>query len=106
VPTSTDVTATYDAAGMHIRATAVVSTDGTAPSGAVTFTLTGPGGVKVAEVPLAGGSATAQFDVTEPGEYTVAASYTGTQDQSGSEDIVVVQVTLPPSTEPSDEASD
>jgi hypothetical protein len=108
-PISTDVTATYDAAALHIRATAVVSAAGMAPSGAVTFTLTGPGGVTVAEAALAGGSATAQFEVTESGAYTIAVSYTGTQDQ-GSEDSVVVQVTLPmstePSTEPSDEASD
>ena len=88
----------------------MVSAAGTAPSGAVTFTLTGPGGVTVAEAALAGGSATAQFEVTDPGAYTIAASYTGTQDQSGSKDSVVVQVTLPtstePSTEPSDDASD
>ncbi|MET0526106.1 MAG: Ig-like domain repeat protein [Nocardioides sp.] len=105
VPTSTEVTATYDTEGLQISATAVVSADGAAPTGAVTFTLTGPGGVSVANVALAGGSATARFAVTEPGAYTVAAAYAGTKNHSGSEGSCVVQVVLPPSTEPSTEPS-
>ena len=83
----------------------MVSADGAAPTGGVTFTLTGPDGVKVAEVPLAGGSATARFAVTEPGTYTVAASYAGTENHSGSEGSFVVEVVLPPSTEPAADAT-
>jgi hypothetical protein len=103
VPTSTEVTATYDSEGLQISATVVVSADGVTPTGWVTFTVTGPGGVNVANVPLAGGSATAGFQVTDPGTYTVAASYAGTENHSGSEDSIVVQVTVPHSIEPSTE---
>ena len=105
VPSSTEVTATYDSAGLQISATAVVRADGVAPTGGVTFTLTGPDGLEVAaQVPLAGGSATARFQVTHPGAYTVAASYAGAEKYSGSEGSFVVQVTLPPSTDPASDA--
>ncbi len=100
VQTSTNVSATYDSTGMQISATAVVSADGVAPTGGVTFTLTGPDGVKVAQAALAGGSASVRFEVSHPGAYTVAASYAGTGNTSGSEGRYVVQVTLPPSEEP------
>ncbi len=106
VPSSTDVTATYDSAGSQISATAVVRAAGLAPTGGVTFTLTGPNGAKVAQAALAGGSATAQFEVTNPGAYTVTAWYAGTEDHLGSEGSFVVQVTLPPSTEPAAKATD
>ena len=105
VPTSTEVTATYDAQGLQISATAVVRANGVAPTGAVKFALTGPGGVTVAEVPLAGGSATVRFEVTNAGSYTVAASYAGTENHSGSGGTYVVQVVLPPSTEPAADAT-
>lgn len=90
-PTHTDVTATYDAEGRQIVASAVVSADGVAPTGGVTFTLTGPDGVEVVEVPLVEGSAIARFEVTGPGEFTVAASYEGTENHSDSEGTYVVQ---------------
>jgi hypothetical protein len=105
VATSTAVTATYDADRLEIGATAVVSAKGVAPTGGVTFTLTGPGGVTVAQVPLAGGSATARFAVTEPGTYTVAASYSSTESHSGSNGSYVVEVVLPPATEPAGDAA-
>jgi membrane-bound lytic murein transglycosylase B len=105
VSTSTDVAATYDADRQQISATAAVSAAGAVPTGGVTFTLTGPGGVEVARVRLSGGSATARFAVTDPGEYTVEASYSGSGNHSGSEDGCVVEVIPQPSIEPSAEPS-
>ena len=70
VQTSTNVSATYDSTGMQISATAVVSADGVAPTGGVTFTLTGPDGVKVAQAALAGGSASVRFEVTPGGVHS------------------------------------
>ena len=94
-PTTTDLTATYDGSALQIHATAVVSA-GTAPSGAVTFTMTGPAGVEVVTPVLAGGVATAHFAVTAPGAYTVTATFAGGDDHTGSEDTVVVQVAAAP----------
>ena len=96
LPTSTEVTATYDSEGLQINATAVVSADGAAPTGGVAFALIGAGGVRIVQVPLAGGSATARFEVAAPGTYTVVASYAGTKDHSGSKSRYVVQVTVSP----------
>jgi hypothetical protein len=103
VATSTSVTASYDADSLEISATAVVSAKGVAPTGGVTFTLSGPGGVKVAQVPLAGGSAAAVFAVTQAGSYTVTVSYSGTDKHLGSNGSNVVEVVLPPEPEPNTE---
>lgn len=99
LPTSTEVSATYDSEGLQISATAVVSADDAAPRGGVTFALIGPDGVRIAQASLAGGSATARFEVTAPGTYTIVASYAATKDYSGSKGRYVVQVTLPPAGE-------
>ena len=103
VATSTAVIASYDADRLEISATAVVSAKGVAPTGGVTFTLSGPGGVTAAQVPLAGGSAAAVFAVRQAGTYTVTVSYSGTEKHSGSNGSYVVEVVVPPAPEPSNE---